>query len=200
MGSVKKMVLRKRANWLLEVGLPEDFVNRYPHELSGGQLQRVAIARAISIQPKLLICDEATGALDVSIQNQIAKLLVKLVEEKQISCLFIGHDLALVRSVSQRIAVMYLGRIVELWRVRRLLQKQYIHIRKCCLVLFLMYIAIRMRKLQLQRESHPSPLEVQKGCAFAGRCNWCREKCKEELPLLQEIEPGHKVACFQFMK
>lgn len=93
MGSVKKMVLRKRANWLLEVGLPEDFVNRYPHELSGGQLQRVAIARAISIQPKLLICDEATGALDVSIQNQIAKLLVKLVEEKQISCLFIGHDL-----------------------------------------------------------------------------------------------------------
>ena len=112
-GISKENGLKEARKLLLEVGLPEDFVNRYPHELSGGQLQRVAIARAISIQPKLLICDEATGALDVSIQNQIAKLLVKLVEEKQISCLFIGHDLALVRSVSQRIAVMYLGRIVE---------------------------------------------------------------------------------------
>ena len=113
-GISKENGLKEARKLLLEVGLPEDFVNRYPHELSGGQLQRVAIARAISIQPKLLICDEATGALDVSIQNQIAKLLVKLVEEKQISCLFIGHDLALVRSVSQRIAVMYLGRIVEI--------------------------------------------------------------------------------------
>ena len=108
-GISKENGLKEARKLLLEVGLPEDFVNRYPHELSGGQLQRVAIARAISIQPKLLICDEATGALDVSIQNQIAKLLVKLVEEKQISCLFIGHDLALVRSVSQRIAVMYLN-------------------------------------------------------------------------------------------
>ena len=94
-GISKENGLKEARKLLLEVGLPEEFVNRYPHELSGGQLQRVAIARAISIQPKLLICDEATGALDVSIQNQIAKLLVKLVEEKQISCLFIGHDLAL---------------------------------------------------------------------------------------------------------
>lgn len=199
MGSVKKMVLRKRANWLLEVGLPEDFVNRYPHELSGGQLQRVAIARAISIQPKLLICDEATGALDVSIQNQIAKLLVKL-EEKQISCLFIGHDLALVRSVSQRIAVMYLGRIVEIMESETLAAKAVHPYTKMLLGSVFDVYCDQNEEIAAAKGEPPSPLEVQKGCAFAGRCNWCREKCKEELPLLQEIEPGHKVACFQFMK
>ena len=181
-GISKENGLKEARKLLLEVGLPEDFVNRYPHELSGGQLQRVAIARAISIQPKLLICDEATGALDVSIQNQIAKLLVKLVEEKQISCLFIGHDLALVRSVSQRIAKavhpytkMLLGSVFDVY-------------------------CDQNEEIAAAKGEPPSPLEVQKGCAFAGRCNWCREKCKEELPLLQEIEPGHKVACFQFMK
>lgn len=143
-------------------------MNRYPHELSGGQLQRVAIARAISIQPKLLICDEATGALDVSIQNQIAKLLVKLVEEKQISCLFIGHDLALVRSVSQRIAVMYLGRIVEILESETLAAKAVHPYTKCCLVLFLMYIAIRMRKLQLQRESLQVLLKCKRAVLLPG--------------------------------
>ena len=111
---VSKAVAMEEAYGLLEkVGLPVEFADRYPHELSGGQLQRVAIARAIAINPKLLICDEATGALDVSIQNQIAKILVDLVEEKNIGCLFIGHDLALVRSVTQKIAIMYLGRVVE---------------------------------------------------------------------------------------
>ena len=112
---VSKQQAFAEAEQLLEkVGLPRDFLVRYPHELSGGQLQRVAIARALAIHPELLICDEATGALDVSIQNQIAKLLVELVREQNMGCIFIGHDLALVRSVTQRIAVMYLGRIVEL--------------------------------------------------------------------------------------
>ena len=109
---VSKQQAFAEAEQLLEkVGLPRDFLVRYPHELSGGQLQRVAIARALAIHPELLICDEATGALDVSIQNQIAKLLVELVREQNMGCIFIGHDLALVRSVTQRIAVMYLGRI-----------------------------------------------------------------------------------------
>ena len=107
---VSKQQAFAEAEQLLEkVGLPRDFLVRYPHELSGGQLQRVAIARALAIHPELLICDEATGALDVSIQNQIAKLLVELVREQNMGCIFIGHDLALVRSVTQRIAVMYLG-------------------------------------------------------------------------------------------
>ena len=199
-GISKENGLKEARKLLLEVGLPEDFVNRYPHELSGGQLQRVAIARAISIQPKLLICDEATGALDVSIQNQIAKLLVKLVEEKQISCLFIGHDLALVRSVSQRIAVMYLGRIVEILESETLAAKAVHPYTKMLLGSVFDVYCDQNEELAAAKGEPPSPLEVQKGCAFAGRCNWCREKCKEELPLLQEIEPGHKVACFQFMK
>ena len=199
-GISKENGLKEARKLLLEVGLPEDFVNRYPHELSGGQLQRVAIARAISIQPKLLICDEATGALDVSIQNQIAKLLVKLVEEKQISCLFIGHDLALVRSVSQRIAVMYLGRIVEILESETLAVKAVHPYTKMLLGSVFDVYCDQNEEIAAAKGEPPSPLEVQKGCAFAGRCNWCREKCKEELPLLQEIEPGHKVACFQFMK
>ena len=109
----KQQALAEAEKLLEKVGLPRDFAVRYPHELSGGQLQRVAIARAIAISPGLLICDEATGALDVSVQNQIAQLLVNLIEEQNMGCIFIGHDLALVRSVTQRIAVMYLGRIVE---------------------------------------------------------------------------------------
>ena len=121
---ISKSEAIKEAEELLEkVGLPREFVLRYPHELSGGQLQRVAIARAIAIKPELLICDEATGALDVSIQNQIARLLVELVEEQNMGCIFIGHDLALVRSVTQRIAVMYLGRMVELLDSEDLEQK-----------------------------------------------------------------------------
>ena len=122
-GISKKEAMKEAEELLEKVGLPKEFVLRYPHELSGGQLQRVAIARAIAIQPALLICDEATGALDVSIQNQIARLLVELVEEQNMGCIFIGHDLALVRSVTQRIAVMYLGRIVELLDSENLEQK-----------------------------------------------------------------------------
>lgn len=196
MGSVKKMVLRKRANWLLEVGLPEDFVNRYPHELSGGQLQRVAIARAISIQPKLLICDEATGALDVSIQNQIAKLLVKLVEEKQISCLFIGHDLALVRSVSQRIAVMYLGRIVEILESETLAAKAVHPYTKCCLVLFLMYIAIRMRKLQLQRESLQVLLKCKRAVLLPGAATGAGRNVKKNCLFCRRLSQDIRLPVF----
>ena len=126
--------------------------------------------------------------------------LVKLVEEKQISCLFIGHDLALVRSVSQRIAVMYLGRIVEILESETLAAKAVHPYTKMLLGSVFDVYCDQNEEIAAAKGEPPSPLEVQKGCAFAGRCNWCREKCKEELPLLQEIEPGHKVACFQFMK
>ena len=195
-GISKENGLKEARKLLLEVGLPEDFVNRYPHELSGGQLQRVAIARAISIQPKLLICDEATGALDVSIQNQIAKLLVKLVEEKQISCLFIGHDLALVRSVSQRIAVMYLGNIVEVIPGEDVTENA---VHPYTQALLGAQFSIHMdpnQKIQSIESEAPSPLDVPKGCPFQNRCEHCTEKCKAEMPKLTEIAPGHEAACF----
>ena len=197
-GISKAEGLKEVGRLLQEVGLPEEFVSRYPHELSGGQLQRVAIARAISIQPKLLICDEATGALDVSIQNQIAQLLVKLVEEKNIGCLFIGHDLALVRSVSQRIAVMYLGRIVELLESETLGEKAMHPYTKMLLGSIFDVYCDQNEEIAAPKGEPPSPLKIRKGCALAERCSWCSEKCKENVPPLQEVEPGHKVACFQF--
>lgn len=197
-GISKTEGLKEAGELLQEVGLPPEFVSRYPHELSGGQLQRVAIARAISVQPKLLICDEATGALDVSIQNQIARLLVKLVEEKQIGCLFIGHDLALVRSVSQRIAVMYLGRIVEILESETLGNKAVHPYTRMLLGSIFDVYCDQNEEIAAPKGEPPSPLKIRKGCAFAERCRWCSEKCKENVPALQEIELGHKVACFQY--
>ena len=197
-GISKSEGLKEAGELLQEVGLPSEFVSRYPHELSGGQLQRVAIARAISVQPKLLICDEATGALDVSIQNQIARLLVKLVEEKQIGCLFIGHDLALVRSVSQRIAVMYLGKIVEILESETLGNKAVHPYTRMLLGSIFDVYCDQNEEIAAPKGEPPSPLKIRKGCAFAERCRWCSEKCKENVPVLQEIELGHKVACFQY--
>lgn len=197
-GISKAEGLKEAGELLQEVGLPPEFVSRYPHELSGGQLQRVAIARAISVQPKLLICDEATGALDVSIQNQIAQLLVKLVEEKQIGCLFIGHDLALVRSVSQRIAVMYLGRIVEILESETLGNKAVHPYTRMLLGSIFDVYCDQNEEIAAPKGEPPSPLKIRKGCAFAERCRWCSEKCRENVPALQEIELGHKVACFQY--
>ena len=174
-GISKAEGLKEVGRLLQEVGLPEEFVSRYP-----------------------LICDEATGALDVSIQNQIAQLLVKLVEEKNIGCLFIGHDLALVRSVSQRIAVMYLGRIVELLESETLGEKAMHPYTKMLLGSIFDVYCDQNEEIAAPKGEPPSPLKIRKGCAFAERCSWCSEKCKENVPPLQEVEPGHKVACFQF--
>ena len=196
-GISKENGLKEARKLLLEVGLPEDFVNRYPHELSGGQLQRVAIARAISIQPKLLICDEATGALDVSIQNQIAKLLVKLVEEKQISCLFIGHDLALVRSVSQRIAVMYLGRLVEFGPTDEIAENAKHPYTKGLLdAAPILDPRLRGRKKEIMGGDPGSLIKVGNGCRFAERCKYATEECRTTMPPNTLAADGHMVSCF----
>lgn len=191
----RRQALAEAEILLEQVGLPCDFIHRYPHELSGGQLQRVAIARAIAIEPDLLICDEATGALDVSIQNQIAQLLVKLVEEKNIGCIFIGHDLALVRSVTQRIAIMYLGRIVELLPSENLEQccrHPYTH--ALLNAVFDVYCD-QKQNIDLLQGEPPSPLEIHPGCAFCKRCPYASDDCLAKQPQLQEIEAGHWVAC-----
>lgn len=194
---ISKQEAMEEAKGLLElVGLPEEFLHRYPHQLSGGQLQRVAIARAIAIGPDLLICDEATGALDVSIQNQIARLLVALVEERDIGMLFIGHDPALVRSVTQRIAVMYLGRIVEMIDSEEL-ESECMHpyTRALLGAIFDVYCS-QDEDIDLLQGEPPSPLTLEAGCPFARRCPMASETCKSEVPPLREVADGHLVACF----
>ena len=197
---VSKQQAFAEAEQLLEkVGLPRDFLVRYPHELSGGQLQRVAIARALAIHPELLICDEATGALDVSIQNQIAKLLVELVREQNMGCIFIGHDLALVRSVTQRIAVMYLGRIVELLDSEDLeVSCRHPYTRALLNSVFDVYCD-QNEEIQLLQGEPPSPLQMPEGCPFAPRCPKCTEECRRQIPVLRTIADGHDVACHYAM-
>lgn len=196
----RKQALSEAETLLEQVGLPADFIHRYPHELSGGQLQRVAIARAIAIQPDLLICDEATGALDVSIQNQIAQLLVELVEKKNIGCIFIGHDLALVRSVTQRIAIMYLGRIVELLPSEDLEQSCLHPYTKALLNAVFDVYCDQTQEIDLLQGEPPSPLELHQGCAFARRCPQAGSECLEKQPALKKAGPDHLVACFHACK
>lgn len=194
-GIPMKQAMEEAQLLLEQVGLPRDFVHRYPHELSGGQLQRVAIARAIAVEPKLLICDEATGALDVSIQNQISRLLVRLAEEKNIGCIFIGHDPALVRSVTKRVAIMYLGRIMELLPSEELDRScRHPYTRALLDSIFDVYCDPKQEISLLQGEP-PSPLEVHTGCAFAARCPYATEDCRRKQPELMEIEDGHLIAC-----
>lgn len=196
-GIPKAQAFAEAEELLEKVGLPRDFVNRYPHQLSGGQLQRVAIARAIAIHPELLLCDEATGALDVSIQDQIAKLLVQLVEEQNIGCIFIGHDLAFVRSVTNRVAIMYLGRIVEIIDSENL-ERDCVHPYTRALLgsIFDVYCD-QSKEVDLLEGEPPSPLNMPDGCPFAPRCPHCTERCRRELPALLPITPTHMAACFQ---
>lgn len=195
-GISKTQAFAEAEELLEKVGLPREFVNRYPHQLSGGQLQRVAIARAIAIHPELLLCDEATGALDVSIQDQIAKLLVQLVEEQNIGCIFIGHDLAFVRSVTNRVAIMYLGRIVEVIDSENL-ERDCVHpYTKALLGSIFDVYCDQSKDIDLLEGEPPSPLNMPDGCAFAPRCPHCTDRCRRELPSLQPVSPGHLAACF----
>lgn len=193
----KTQALAEARELLGQVGLPPGFADRYPHELSGGQLQRVAIARAIAIQPALLLCDEATGALDVSIQSQIAELLVRIVAEKNIGCIFIGHDPALVRSIARRIAVMYLGKIVELLPSQALEEESRHPYTRALLDSIFDVYCDPGEEIRLLQGEPPSPLQVQEGCAFAPRCPLCTERCYRETPELRAVGDEHSVACFQ---
>lgn len=193
---IKKETAMEEAKKLLTlVGLPEEFVDRHPHELSGGQLQRVAIARAIAIDPLLLICDEATSALDVTIQDQIARLLVELIRQKNMSAIFIGHDLALVRSVTTRIIVMYLGQIVEVIHSEALENCAHPYTRALLGSIFDVYCN-QSQEIGLLEGEPPSPLNLPAGCPFAPRCPNCTQRCHTELPPLQPVAPNHLVACF----
>ncbi|MGI8829074.1 MAG: ABC transporter ATP-binding protein [Candidatus Limnocylindria bacterium] len=193
----------KRARELVDiVGLPRNAINRYPHEFSGGQRQRAGIARALAVQPEFIAADEAVSALDVSIQAQIVNLLAELQREFELTYLFIAHDLSVVRHISDRIAVMYLGEVVELSPSRELYERP-LHPYTVALVSAVPIPDPKVeskRKRMILRGDVPSPANPPSGCRFHTRC-WLRrelgdpERCAVETPELRQMAPGHGVAC-----
>ncbi len=177
------------------VGMDEYHLSRYPHELSGGQKQRIGIARALALEPDIIICDEAVSALDVSVQAQVLNLLQELKEKLQLTYFFISHNLNVVYQVSDRVAVMYLGRIVELADYDKLYEKRY-HPYTEALLSAIPQVdeTVSGERIRLEGEV-PSPSNPPKGCHFHTRCPKACDRCRTEVPELKEIEPGHFVAC-----
>ena len=189
---------KKKVHELLElVGLNKEHANRFPHEFSGGQRQRIGIARALAINPEFLVCDEPISALDVSIQSQVINLLIDLQKKLGLTYLFIAHDLDIVRYISDRIAVMYLGHLVELGESDEVYNNA-LHPYSEAL---LSAVPIPDPDLEKQKKriilegDVPSPIDLPKGCPFVGRCRYATDECHQTKPELKEIKPGHFVAC-----
>jgi len=185
---------QERKNKVIElletVGLSEDHANRFPHEFSGGQRQRVGIARALAVDPEFIICDEPISALDVSIQAQVINLLKELQKKRNLTYLFIAHDLSMVKHISDRIGVMYLGSMVELADSETLFDDP-------------VHPAIPIPDPDVEKNrnrimlegSLPDPIRLTQGCLFAGRCPYAEELCSKNAPEMKEVRPGHFAAC-----
>ena len=183
-----------------EVGLDIQHVHRFPHEFSGGQRQRINVARALSMNPKVIVCDEPVSALDVSIQAQVLNLFNRLQKEHHLTYIFISHDLGVIKHVSDRIAIMYLGRVVELCEADAIYEDPLHPYTKALLSAIPPESPFQNRERIVLKGDIPSPIGEQVGCPLAGRCPNCMEKCKKEQPKLEEVKEGHQVACFLYTK
>ena len=199
-GEIKPSEVDGTASRLLEmVELPAEFKDRYPFELSGGQRQRVGIARSLAIRPEILVLDEATSALDVSVQKSIVNLLLKLQKEQNLTIIFICHDIALLRSVSHRIMIMYLGNVVEIVPSRDLAKRDLVHPYTQALIGSIFSLDMDFsHPIESIESEMPSPLDVPSGCPFRNRCEKCMEICEKERPKLKAVGEGHEIACHLF--
>ena len=184
-------------NTMEMVGLNKDFADRYPHEFSGGQRQRIGIARALAVEPEFIVCDEPISALDVSIQAQIVNLFGELKEKLGLTYLFIAHDLSMVRHISDRVGVMYLGMMAEMADSRELYENPRHPYTKALLSAIPSTDPdqpMSGRRIRMEGEVG-SPVNPPAGCRFASRCPWATDRCRKEMPLLRQVAPGHFCAC-----
>ena len=193
----KKERTEKILDLMAKVGLNSEHANRYAHEFSGGQRQRIGIARAMAMSPQFVVCDEPVSALDVSIQAQVINMFDELQDQMGLTYLFIAHDLLVVRHISDRIAVMYLGKMVELADANEIYDHPLHPYTKCLMS------AVPLPDPQKARENHrivlsgdiPSPLNAPSGCPFRTRCPYAKEECAASMPEFKEVQSGHFVAC-----
>ena len=189
----------KSQEYILDImekcGLAPYFLHRYPHQFSGGQRQRIGIARAVALNPKFIVADEPVSALDVSIQSQVINLMLQLKEEQNLTYLFISHDLSVIKYISDRVGVMYLGNVVELAETKELFENR-LHPYTEALLSAIPTTDLREKvEIKVLEGDIPSPINPPSGCKFHTRCPFAQERCTTEIPILREARPGHMVAC-----
>ena len=180
---------------LQEVGLDKQYLNRFPHEFSGGQRQRIGIARALILNPEFVVCDEAVSALDVSVRAQVLNLMRNMQQKKNLTYLFISHDLSVVRHISDRIAVMYLGSVAEVAEKAQLYSNPVHPYTKALLSAIPLPDVKKKRQRIILQGDVPSAYNPPSGCKFHTRCPYATDRCKQEIPVLRQMEKEHQVAC-----